>query len=333
MRELEIGEFKIGDSRSTFIIAEIGLNHNGKVETAKKMVTSAKECGADAVKFQIFDTDELYTKESKVFDLFESLEFSEDDWLEIRDFAEKEEILFTASVFDKKSVDLLDELRSPMFKIASGDLTHIPLLDYVSKKGKPAIISTGLSNISEVEDAVRTFYSNDNDRIALLHCVSNYPSSLENLNLNVIETMKRVFRVPVGFSDHTLGVTAPVTAVALGADIIEKHFTLDRDMEGPDQKLSLPPDMFKKMVDRIRGIEKGLGDGIKNPVEDEGMIKRARRGIKVRKVIPQGKEIKKEDLKITRPADGIKPKYYDLVIGRKARKNIDEDEPLRWEYI
>lgn len=333
MEEIEIDRFRIGEGNPTFIIAEIGLNHNGDVEIAKKMIKKAKECGADAVKFQIFDTDELYSPESKVFDLFESLEFSEEGWRKIRDFAEEEDILFTSSVFDKKSVDLLYDLGSSMFKIASGDLTHIPLLDHISKKDRPTIISTGLSNISEVEEAVKTFYSNDNRKIALLHCVSNYPSLIENLNLKVMETLKKAFKVPVGFSDHTLGVTAPVTAVALGADIIEKHFTLDRDMEGPDQKLSLPPDMFKKMVEKIRGIEKGLGEGIKEPVEDTGMIRRARRGISARNVIREGDEIKKEDLKITRPEDGIKPKYYDLVLGRKARKTIDKDEPILWEHI
>ena len=333
MNELEIGEFKIGDGRPTFIIAEIGLNHNGEVDLAKKMIRTAKECGADAVKFQMFDTEELYSPESKVFDLFESLEFSIGEWREIKDFAEEEDILFTSSVFDKNSVDRLDELNSPMFKLASGDLTHIPLLEYISKKGKPAVISTGLSDISEVEEAVKAFYSNGNHEIALLHCVSNYPSSLENLNLNVIDTLKKAFRVPVGFSDHTLGVTAPVTAVALGADIIEKHFTLDRDMEGPDQELSLPPELFKKMVEKIRGIEKGLGDGIKEPVEDEDMIKRARRSISARNTIDEGEEIKEEDLKITRPEDGIKPKYYDLVVGRRAKKTIEKDVPLKWEDI
>ncbi len=333
MKELEIGEFKIGEGHSTFIIAEIGLNHNGEVELAKNMIKKAKGCGANAVKFQMFDTDELYSKKSKIFDTFKSLEFTREEWQEIRDFAEEEEILFTSSVFDNKSVDQLDELGSPMFKIASGDLTQIPLLDHISKKYKPTIISTGLSNISEVEEAVKTFYSNDNRKIALLHCVSNYPSSLDDLNLNVIETLKKAFRVPVGFSDHTLGVTAPVTAVALGADIIEKHFTLDREMEGPDQKLSLPPKMFKDMVEKIRGIEKGLGNGIKEPVEDEDMIKRARRGISVRNHIEKGEEIKEEDLKITRPEDGIKPKYYGLVLGRKVRKTLEKDEPLKWEYI
>ncbi|MFW6040854.1 MAG: N-acetylneuraminate synthase family protein [Thermoplasmatota archaeon] len=333
MIELKIGDFEIGKNHPTFIIAEIGLNHNGDVDLAKKMVKEAKKCGANAVKFQMFDTDELYSKEHKIYSIFEPLEFSKDEWYEIKNFANKEDILFTASVFDKNSVDLLDKLNSPMFKIASGDLTHIPLLDYISKKNKPTIISTGLSNISEVEEAVNTFNSNGNHEIALLHCVSNYPASLENLNVNVIKTLKRVFDIPVGFSDHTLGIMAPSIAVALGADIVEKHFTLDRNMEGPDQKLSLPPDMFKEMVEKIRYIEKGLGDGLKKPVEDEKMIKNARRSITARNVIRKGEEISEEDLKITRPENGIKPKFYKIVVGREARKTIEKDEPLRWEYI
>jgi len=333
MKELEISGFKIGGNNPTFIIAEIGLNHNGDVDIAKDMIEEAKKCGANAAKFQMFDVNELYPEKHKLFETFESLQFSREDWYDIRDFAEKKDILFTASVFDEKSVDLLDELNSPMFKIASGDLTHLPLLSYISKKEKPAVISTGLSNISEVEEAVETFYSNDNQKISLMHCVSNYPSSLENLNLNVIETLKRSFGIPVGFSDHTLGTTAPVTAVALGADIIEKHFTLDRSMEGPDQELSLPPDLFKDMVEKIREIEKGLGDGLKKPVEGENMIKNARRSISARKTIRKGEEIKERNLKITRPENGIKPRFYDLVLDRKANKTIEKDEPLTWEYI
>lgn len=333
MKEIEIDEFRIGEGQSTFIIAEIGLNHNGEIDLAKKMVKEAKRCGANAAKFQMFNTEELYSREHDHFEMFDSLQFSNEEWQEIRDFAEKEDMLFTASVFDKDSADFLHELESPMFKVASGDLTHIPLLDHISKKKKPTVISTGLSNISEVEEAVNTFHSNDNHNFSLLHCVSNYPSSLENLNLNVIETLKRAFGVPVGFSDHTLGKTAPVTAVALGADIIEKHFTLDREMEGPDQELSLPPDMFKDMVENIRGIEKGLGNGIKKPVEGEEMIKNARRGITVRNTIEKGEKITEEDLKITRPERGIEPKFYDVVVGKKAEKTIEKDEPLKWSHF
>ena len=333
MSELKIDEFQIGKGHPTFIIAEIGLNHNGDIDLAKNMVEEAKKCGADAVKFQMFDTDELYSREHKIHSIFEPLEFSKDEWYEIKNFTNKEDILFTASVFDKNSVDLLDNLNSPMFKTASGDLTHIPLLDYISKKNKPTIISTGLSNIAEVEEAVNTFYSNDNHRVALLHCVSNYPASLKNLNVNVIKTLNRVFDVPIGFSDHTLGTIAPSIAVALGADIVEKHFTLDRDMEGPDQKLSLPSDMFKEMVDKIRDIEKGLGNGLKKPVEDEKTIKNARRSITAKNTIDKGEEISEKDLKITRPENGIKPKFLEIVLGRKARKTIEKDESLRWEYI
>ena len=333
MNELEIDGFRIGEGQSTFIIAEIGLNHNGEIDLAKKMVKEAKRCGANAAKFQMFNTEELYSREHDHFEMFDSLQFSNEEWQEISDFADEEDILFTASVFDKDSADFLHELESPMFKVASGDLTHIPLLDHISKKKKPTVISTGLSNISEVEEAVNTFHSNDNHNFSLLHCVSNYPSSLENLNLNVIETLKRAFGVPVGFSDHTLGKTAPVTAVALGADIIEKHFTLDREMEGPDQELSLPLDMFKDMVENIRGIEKGLGNGIKKPVEGEEMIKNARRGITVRNTIEKGEKITEEDLKITRPERGIEPKFYDVVVGKKAEKTIEEDEPLKWSHF
>jgi len=333
MNEIKIYDYKIGKGHRTFVIAEIGLNHNGDIDLAKKMIQEAKICGADAAKFQMFNTEELYPRHHDHFEMFESLQFLEEEWREISDFADKKDIIFTASVFDKDSVDFLNELNSPMFKVASGDLTHIPLLDYISKKKKPTVISTGLSNISEVDDAVETFYSNDNREICLLHCISNYPSSLDNLNLNVIETLKKAFGVPVGFSDHTLGITAPVTAVALGADIIEKHFTLDREIDGPDQKLSLPPDMFEKMVQYIIGIEDGLGDGLKKPLEDEKMIQRARRSITARKTIKKGDKITIDDLKITRPEDGIKPKFFQALFGKKAKKTIKEDEPLKWEHF
>ncbi len=333
MKELKIDEFKVGQDHPTFIIAEIGLNHNGEVGIAKDMIKKAKECGADAVKFQMFNAEELCSKESDYFDTFDTLQLSEEEWHEIKEFAEEEDILFTSSVFDKESTDLLDKLGSPMFKIASGDITHIPLLNHISKKQKPVVMSTGMSNISEVEEAVETFYSNGNEKVSLLHCVSNYPASLDNLNLSVINTLKNAFDIPVGFSDHTLDIIAPVTAVSLGADIIEKHFTLDRDMDGPDHELSLPPDMFSEMVDKIREIEKGIGNGVKRPMEDEETIKNIRRSLTTRRIIEKGEEIKEEAVKITRPENGIKPKFYSKVIGRKTKNQIQEDEPIKWDYI
>lgn len=334
MSEIKIGDRIIGDGAPTFVIAEAGINHNGKIELAKKLIQEAANAGANAVKFQMFKTEEFCSKNSEYFDLFKAIEFSEDEWIEIAEFAKDIGIIFTASVFGEESADLLDKVKSPVYKIASGDLTHLPLLNYVARKNKPIILSTGMSMVGEIEEAMSEIYNTGNQQLALLHCVSNYPAKYEETNLRTIQTLKEVFKVPVGFSDHTIGIFIPVVAVAMGANIIEKHFTLDKSMKGPDHKLSQEPHEFKEMVKNIRSIERALGDGIKKLTKDEENVKKLiRRSIAAKVEIPEETIITKDKIKIVRPENGIEPKFVGLVVGRRAKRNIAKDEPIKWDAV
>jgi len=334
MRKIRIGDRIIGDGEPTFIITEAGINHNGKIELAKKLIREAANAGANAVKFQMFKVEEFCSKNSEYFDLFKALEFSEEGWIEIAEFAKDIGIIFTASVSGKESADLLDKVESPVYKIASGDLTHLPLLNYVARKNRPIILSTGMSTIGEIEEAISEIYKTGNQQVVLLHCVSNYPSKYEETNLRAIQTLKDVFDVPVGFSDHTVGTIISTVAVAMGANIIEKHFTLNKNMEGPDHRLSLEPYEFKEMVKNIGSIERTLGDGVKKPTKDEDNVKKlVRRSITARVKIPEETIITKDNIKIVRPGNGIEPKFVDLVIGRIAKKNIAKDEPIKWDAV
>jgi N-acetylneuraminate synthase/N,N'-diacetyllegionaminate synthase len=334
MRKIRIGDSIIGTGEPTFIIAEAGINHNGNIELAKKLIQEAVNAGADAVKFQMFKTEEFCSKNTEYFDLFKALEFSEGEWIEIAEFAKDIGIIFTASVFGEESADLLDKVGSPVYKVASGDLTHLPLLNYVARKNKPIILSTGMSTIGEIEEAICEIYKTGNQQVVLLHCVSNYPTKYEETNLRVIQTLKDAFKVPVGFSDHTVGTIIPATAVAMGANIIEKHFTLDKNMRGPDHKLSLEPHEFKEMVENIRAVECSLGDEIKKPTKDEENVRKlARRSITAKVEIPEGSIITKDKIKMVRPGNGIEPKFIDLVVGRIAKKNITKDEAIKWDEI
>lgn len=334
MKAIKIGNRIIGDGHPAFIIAEAGINHNGELKQAKKLIKEAKKVGADAIKFQIFKAEEFCSKKSEYYSLFKSLEFKKEEWIEIAEAAKKEKIIFTASVFGKESADLLDELTSPLYKIASGDITNIPLLSYIARKNKPVIISTGASFIGEIEEAINVISSNGNNKIALLHCISTYPAKYEEMNLTAIQTLKNVFRLPVGLSDHTAGIIIPIVAVAMGANIIEKHFTLDKNLPGPDHKLSLSPIEFKEMVKQIRMIEMARGDGMKKPAENEMKIRNAiRRSIAAKVKIAKGSVIERNMLKIVRPCNGIEPKYLSHIIGRRAKEDIEEDEIITWDKI
>lgn len=334
MREIRIKNRKIGDLAPAFIIAEAGINHDGKLSQAKNLVEEAANLGADAVKFQMFRTEEFCGKKSEYFSLFKNLEFTENEWYKIAEFAASLGIIFTASVFGEMSADLLNKLGSPVYKIASGDLTNLPLLHYVALKKKPMILSTGMSTLGEIEDALMEIHKTKNTKIALLHCVSMYPAKYEDGNLTVIQTLKNAFKVPVGFSDHTIGTIIPVAAVAMGADIIEKHFTLDKSLPGPDHKLSLDPKQFKTMVQNIRSVESAFGDGLKKPTVDEAEIRKAARRSLVAKVdIMKGTVITEDLIKIVRPGDGIEPKFTKLVCGRIASKDIPQDSLLKWNDL
>ena len=343
-----VGNKFIGEGEPCFIIAEAGVNHNGDIKLAKKLVDAAKDAGADAVKFQTFKAENVviknaekaeYQKETtgvgeSQYDMIKKLELTEYDFKELTDYAKEKNILFLSSPFDKKSVDLLYELDVPAFKIASGEITNFPLLKHIAKKEKPIILSTGMSTLGEVEEALNVIRSEGVNDIILLHCVSNYPAKIENVNLRAMETLKQAFKLPVGFSDHTIGITASIAAVALGACVIEKHFTQDRNLAGPDHKASLEPDELKEMVNAIRDVEKALGGGIKRPTQGEKEIKKvARRSIVAKVDIPEGAIITEEMLDIKRPGTGIVPKYFDFIVGMRAKKDIKKSNIVTWKMI
>lgn len=332
------------NDKRVFIIAEAGVNHNGDGKSAKKLVDAAKECGADAIKFQTFNASAIVTFSAKKTDyqvlntgskasqysMLKGLELSKKEFIEIARYAERKKIIFLSTPFDIESVDLLSDIGVPAFKIASGEITNFPLINYIAGKGKPVILSTGMSYLSEVKEAVGLITRKGIKDIALLHCVSDYPARPEDVNLKAMQTLKRAFGKQVGLSDHTNGIIIAIAAVGMGACIIEKHFTLDKKLKGPDHKASLEPDEFISLVRAIRQVEKALGNGVKEPAKSEEKIRKA-----VRKSIVAKVDIKKESLldngllEIKRPGTGISPKFLDKVIGRKTRHFIRRDSLIR----
>jgi len=336
----------ISEDYPTFIIAEAGVNHNGSLELAKKLVDVAKEAGVDAVKFQTFKTEKVVSKfapkaeyqikntgnNESQYEMIKKLELTEEEFIELYKYTKEKGLIFLSTPFDFESADFLEDL-VPAYKISSTDLTNLPFLEYIAKKGKPIILSTGMATLGEIEEAVNTIKKYNED-IILLHCITNYPADFEELNLRAIKTLKEAFKLPVGYSDHSLGIYAPIAAVTLGAVVIEKHFTINKNLPGPDHKASLNPEELKEMVKAIRLIEKALGDGIKRPTFSEEKIKKVVRKSLVANVdIPKGSIIKREMVTIKRPGIGIEPKYLDKIIGKKAKRDIKKDEVIRWEDI
>lgn len=340
-----IDEF-LEKNKPTFIIAEVGVNHNGSVKTAKKLINAAKEVGADAVKFQTFKTEEIVTKnaqkaeyqkkttdEDSQYEMIKKLELSPNDFRELANYADQKDITFLSSPFDIESVDLLYELGVPLFKLGSGEITNFPLLEHIADKGKPVILSTGMADLGEIEEAINLF-KNKIPELILMHCVTSYPARVEDVNLKVIKTLKCAFKLPVGFSDHTMGIEMDVAAVAMGACALEKHFTLDKNMDGPDHKASLEPAEFKEMVNAIRNVEKGMGTGIKKLTIEEAEIKDiARKSIVANVDIPLGTVLIKSMLTVKRPGYGIEPKYFKSLIGKVTTSKIHKDDILTWDML
>ena len=334
MEKIKIGNKVVGEGAPTFIVAEAGLNHNGDLRLAKRLVRKAAEVGADAVKFQTFITENFISRQSRLFNVFKKLELSFEEFQEIAELAKSVGITFMSTALDEESADFLEKLNVPAFKVASGDLTNLPFLEYLAKKGKPLIISTGMATLGEVEEAMDVIYSTGNKKIALLHCVSTYPADLNDVNLRAICTLKQAFQVPVGFSDHTTSILAPIAAVAVCAAIIEKHFTLSKKLPGPDHRSSFEPDEFSEMVKNIRKIEKALGSPRKEPVAAEIEIRRlARRSLVAKIDITAKTKITENMISIKRPGTGIPPKYKNLVIGKYARVNIRRDDMVTWDKL
>ncbi len=330
-------DFNIHKKRKpVFIVAEAGLNHNGNLDTAKVLVNKASQIGVDAVKFQLFKAESLVSKndDKKQYELLKSLELGFDEHKALFDLCNNLGIKFLSSPFDEESSNFLDDLGIYAFKIASSELTNLPLIKHIAKKNKPIILSTGMSTIKEIEEAVTIIKNHNNQNLTLLHCVSSYPADPEDVNLLAIKTMHNIFKVDVGYSDHSLGIDIPIGAVVLGSTVIEKHFTLDNNMDGPDHKLSLSVNDFKEMVNRIRIIEKALGTGIKEPTEKEIIIKdRARKSLVAQVDILKGSTILESSISIRRPGMGIAPKYKDLITGKKASRDILKNEPLKWNHL
>lgn len=331
-----------------FIIAEAGVNHNGDLGLAKKLVDAAVEARADAIKFQSFKAEKIVSAQAKKadyqltttdatesqLDMLRRLELDWDAHCELFRYCKEKGILFLSTPFDPDSADRLEELGVPIFKIASGEITNIPLIRYIASKKQPIILSTGMSTLDEVAEALNTIYAEGNRDVTVLHCVSEYPAPLEQVNLRAMLTLKQAFNIPVGYSDHTLGIEIAVAAVVLGARVIEKHFTLSRQMTGPDHKASLEPTELKYLIECIRNIEVALGDGIKRPAPCEASnILAVRRSVFAAMDIPAGTIIRDYMLKCKRPGTGISVRYYDTIIGRRAKRDFKADEMLNWDGI
>lgn len=331
----------------TLIIAEAGVNHNGSLELAKKLVDAGAEAGVDVVKFQTFNPAALTSqfadmadyqkkntgKSSSQLEMLKMLTLSEEDHYALVEYCNLKDVKFCSSPFDLESIDFLHKLKVPFWKIPSGEITNLPYLRKIASYNEPVIMSTGMSTLADIENALESLMSSGFDRkkITLLHCNTEYPTPPNDVNLNVMETLQRAFHVSVGFSDHTVGVEFPIAAVAMGATVIEKHITLDKSMSGPDHKASLEPDELKVMVNAIRNIESGLGSFIKKPTESEKKnLNIARKSIVASRAIQSGEILSSDNLTTKRPGTGITPMMWDMVLGKTACRNFAEDECIEF---
>ena len=331
------------DTSRCYIIAEAGVNHNGSVELAKELCLAAKNSGADAVKFQTWITEKIITKTVKQadyqientgnnesqFDMLKKLELSFDQFREIKNYCDEIGIEFASTADEKESLDFLINLGIPFVKIGSGDIGNISFLRYVGSKKLPVILSTGMSTLSDVEKSLNALREGGATDITILHCTTNYPCPYESVNLRAMDTLKHAFGLDVGYSDHTVGVEIPVSAVARGAKVIEKHFTLDCNMEGPDHLASTEPDEFKKMVDSIRNVEKALGTGLKEPTAAERDISKVvLKRIVANKLINEGDVITEDSIAVKRSENGLPASAWDIIVGTKARRTFNVDEGI-----
>lgn len=329
----------------TFIIAEAGVNHNGSLELAKKLIDVAVEAGVDAVKFQTFKADRLVSKSAQKaayqkqttsadetqYEMIRKLELDESAHRELIRYCKENQIMFLSTPFDHDSIDLLNDLGMPIFKIPSGEITNLPYLRHVGRLGKGVILSTGMADLGEIEEALDVLMQSGvpKENITVLHATTEYPCPIEEVNLRAMQTIGAAFGVKVGYSDHTQGIEVPIAAVAMGACVIEKHFTLDRTMEGPDHKASLEPQELKTMVQAIRHIDQALGNGIKKPSKGETKnIAIARKSIVAAREIKIGEPFSAQNITTKRPGTGISPMCWDEIIGRTALRDFAADEMI-----
>lgn len=339
---------RIGPKEPVFIIAEAGCNHNGEISLAKELINVAVEAKADCVKFQTFHAQDVAStmahqakyalktidQSKSHLEMLKKLELSADAHFELATFSQKKGILFLSSVFDHRAIDILDRIGVPAFKIPSGEIINFPLLEDAAKRGKPIILSTGMSYLSEVEEAIQVIQRCGCRELALLHCLSNYPADPNQVNLRAIVTLSTAFGLPVGYSDHVRSNEISFGAVALGACIIEKHFTLDRSLPGPDHSASLEPRELTDLVRGIRDLEQALGDGIKRPMPDEEDTRWvARKSLVAKRDLVAGTRLSLETVCFKRPGTGIQPRELKYILGRTINRDVKADELITWETI
>lgn len=340
MHSISIAHKPVGAGAPCFIIAEAGVNHNGDPAIARQLILAAAEAGADAVKFQTFRAEKLVTasakmasyqiantgKERSQFEMLKALELPYDAHAELQAYANSLGLIFMSTPFDEEAIDFLAGLSVPVFKVGSGDLTNLPYLRHMAAKGIPMILSTGMATLEEAREAVETVTAAGNAQLIVLHCTTNYPCPPEEVNLRAMQTLAQTLGTIPGYSDHTNGIETSILAVAAGACVIEKHYTLDRNMEGPDHKASLEPGELKAMIAQIRAVEQLLGNGRKEPFTSEQAIKAAaRKSVVTARAIPQGSIVTADMLCIKRPGTGLHPRTLDQLVGRCATRDLEAD--------
>lgn len=332
----------------TLIIAEAGVNHNGSMETAFKLIDAAKEIGVDCIKFQTFQAENIVTKSSpkafyqlnvtdkseSQYEMLKKLELGKEDFLRLKQYCDVKKIMFMSTPYNYEDVDLLNEIGVEAFKIASGQLVELPFLRYIARLKKKMIISTGMANLAEVYYAVEAIRSEGNDNVIVLQCNTDYPSKIEDTNILAMNTMQKALNVKVGYSDHVVNNYACYAAVALGAEVIEKHFTLDKNMEGPDHSCSLEPKEFKELIDGIRNIEMAMGTGVKTPsLSEQKNTFGMRRSIVAKIDIKKDEILSEKHFAYKRPANGLSPNIIEQFIGKKMLKDIFKDQPFTMNHI
>ncbi len=347
MNRIQIGNRYIGDGEPCLIIAEVGVNHNGNFELAKRLIDVSKDAGADVVKFQTFKAEGVVTasadmaayqksntgKKDSQLGMLQNLEMDYSFFPLLEEYCKEKDILFMSTPHSSDAIEFLDPL-VPAHKVSSSDLTNIPAIEEMASTGKPILLSTGMGTLDEIVEAVDAIQNQGNEKIVLLQCVSNYPSNIEDQNMLTIKTLRERFGLLTGYSDHTIGETAALIAVSLGACVIAKHITLDRNLPGPDHIASIEPDDFKRLVALVRTVESALGDGVKKPTPEEIQIASVARKSLVAKVdIPEGCIISKDMIDIKRPQTGMRPKELRNVIGKRARTNISKDHVIVRDMI
>lgn len=332
IKAVRIGKKLVGSDEKTYFIAEAGSNHDQKIYRAKKLIEIAASSGADAVKFQLFKADSLYPKDHPSHQLVKKSELPR-QWIKnLINYAKSRNIEFLATPFDKEAVDILVEFKVAAMKWASSETVNLPLLRYAASKDTTIILSTGMSNIADIHEAIEVIKSTGNDNIILMQCTSLYPAKSEDLHLNVMQTLRQSFQLPVGLSDHSLGTLVPPIAVALGASIIEKHFTLNRKLRGPDHSYALEPSELKELIYNIRFTEKILGSPIKNILAQEKISAR-RESIYAKIDLSKHETITAENIFVRRPARGIEPRYLQTIIGLTLNKNLKKGSPFTWDIL